>query len=57
MLRRASARNVVLNFSFLINPPFFDIFFYEKLHRFLLILFILSNISFVSEILGKLFIL
>ena len=55
MLRRVSARNVVLNFSFLINLPFFD-FFFEKLYHFLLILFILSNISYESEILGKLFI-
>ena len=56
MLRRVSARNVVLNFSFLINSLFLT-FFYGKLHRFLLIPFILSNISYVSEILGKLFIL
>jgi len=56
MLRRVFAQNVVLNFSFLIIPPFFD-FFCEKLHHYLLILFILSNISYVLEILGKLFIL
>jgi hypothetical protein len=56
MLKRASARNVVLNFNFLITLPFFDLI-YQKIPSLTTYSIHLSNISYESEILSKLFIL